>query len=139
MQGNKGLVVAALVIVIVIAGWAVYRSTRDDVNIPQRLLDEKRDYILAEEPWTTQTMRYGDWVELKEDTETGCRYKDGKKWALAMTCATCKKRIPVQPQKVGEDADAAPGARSGIKPYKCPRCGGEANEMALEEAKRAGK
>ena len=142
MGGNKAVVGVVLIVVILVAIWAIVRGMSESNAIPAHVLNRESEYILCETPWTVEKIKYRDWIKLPVDDATSYRVKDGKKWSGKMVCASCKQPIPVparpkQPPQTSDDPEAAP-EDDMPKPYKCPRCGKEANEAVLEEAKAKG-
>lgn len=137
MGGNKAVMSVVLVVVIAVAAWGIYSGMKEDTSIPDHVLNKKHKYIVAQEPWTVEEITYKEWISYPQDKATGYRTKDGKKWASVMTCASCKQQIPVQARqmKAPKPADGAAEAPDEPKPYKCPRCGKEANEAVLEMQK----
>ena len=110
------------------------RMVRGSTAMPDRVLNRRSPYILAEPPWTVRKIRYRDWIRYPVDPATSYRIRSGKKWSGMVTCATCKRPIPVPPRSTRMPTADAP-EDDMPKPYKCPRCGKEANKAVLEELK----
>ena len=141
MGGNKAVVGVVLLVVILVAIWAIFRGMSESTAIPEHVLNRESEYILCEEPWTVEKIKYRDWIKLPIDDPTSYRTRDGKKWSGKMVCASCKQPIPVQARPRTQPSAEPEGTPEDDmpKPYKCPRCGKEANEAVLEESKAAGK
>ena len=110
-------------------------------RIPEHVLNRRSPYILAEPPWTVEWIRYRDWIKLPVDAATSYRMRNGKKWSGKLVCATCKRPIPIWPRRKMSPAERRMTTPEDDmpKPYKCPRCGKEANAAVLEERKALGR
>jgi len=140
MGGNKVIAAAVLIVVILGAVIMIVKQQTSSGNVPQWVLDQKHPYIEAKDPFTQKEFRYGDIMDCEVDKATSYRKIESKLWASPMKCASCQKDIPVAPREVKEpkpvkEGEAAPPEEDDFaKPYKCPRCGKEANQEALNQA-----
>lgn len=143
MGGNKAVAGAVLVIIILGAVFFIVKDRTGSGGPPDRVLNQQVELITAEQPYETETFRLGDIRDAAVDDETGYRRIDGKLWASPMTCATSalkgdphKIPAPPSPQDEAEDYDPADPETMmedpASQPYKCPICGEEANQLALE-------
>lgn len=145
MGGNKAIAAAVLIVVILGAVVIIVKQQGGSATAPDRVLDRKVSFVLAEEPWTVKEFRYGDIQDKPIDEETGYRIIDGKKWGSAMVCASSDLEgdphmIPVPPRSRTEDEDVDEDTMNVVddmdRPYECPICGKEANIEAMNGPRR---
>ena len=119
MQGNKGWLIAALVVLGGISLLIVLRTTGAVGGKNQPTKEVMQNPIDSLE---MTTLPLKTWLELGYNEKGLYKHPDTGNYSMAqpMTCAACKETIPQY--EVPPDADEG-ALRKIMAEYKCPRCG----------------
>jgi len=114
----------------------IVRQQGSGDKVPEWVKETPVKLVTADKPYTVKEFKQGNIMECEIDKATGYRLIDGKKWAGAMTCASCNKQIPVKPHAVVVEPEGAPPPDEPPpeqESYTCPECGKEAMPQPDQE------